>query len=54
MGFDFSALLGVTRFRGRIGEFWMEDYFDRYIRDKDHFTNAVKYYRKQPDEGRFV
>src|SRR5712692_6198050 len=25
----------------RRGQFWMEDYFDRYVRDGKHFANAV-------------
>ena len=27
----------------RTGQFWMEDYYDRYIRDEPHFLNTVKY-----------
>jgi Transposase IS200 like len=26
----------------REGQFWFEDYFDRYIRDAKHFANAVR------------
>ena len=29
----------------RTGQFWMEDYYDRYIRDEAHFLNTVKYIR---------
>jgi len=28
---------------GRKGKFWMEDYFDRYIRNDEHFYATVKY-----------
>ena len=32
----------------RSGQFWMEDYFDRYIRDENHFSNAVRYIENNP------
>ena len=32
----------------RRGRFWMEDYFDRYIRDHRHFTNAIAYIENNP------
>jgi REP element-mobilizing transposase RayT len=32
----------------RKGQFWMEDYFDRYIRDDEHFRNTVKYIENNP------
>lgn len=28
---------------GRKGEFWMKDYFDRYIRNEEHFDRVIKY-----------
>ncbi len=28
--------------------FWMEEYFDRYIRNADHFRNAVNYIENNP------
>jgi REP element-mobilizing transposase RayT len=33
---------------GRTGPFWMEDYFDRYIRDARHFQSVVKYIESNP------
>ena len=33
---------------GRTGPFWMEDYFDRYIRNARHFQTAVKYIENNP------
>jgi len=33
---------------GRTGPFWMEDYFDRYIRDARHFQTVVKYIEENP------
>ena len=32
----------------RNGQFWMEDYFDRYIRNAEHFRNAVSYIEHNP------
>ena len=33
---------------GRTGSFWMRDYFDRYIRDAEHFRKAVRYIENNP------
>ncbi|MGV3663138.1 MAG: REP-associated tyrosine transposase [Prosthecobacter sp.] len=33
---------------GRTGSVWQEDYFDRLIRDAEHFTNCVRYIRNNP------
>ncbi|MEO5343136.1 MAG: transposase [Gammaproteobacteria bacterium SHHR-1] len=30
------------------GQFWMREYWDRYIRDETHFLNAVEYIRNNP------
>lgn len=30
------------------GAFWQEDYFDRMIRDADHFVRCVRYIRRNP------
>ena len=32
----------------RAGPFWAEDYFDRVIRDEEHFWNAISYIHKNP------
>jgi REP element-mobilizing transposase RayT len=32
----------------RQGQFWMPDYFDRYIRDQAHFDRAMKYVDNNP------
>ncbi len=36
----------------RLGEFWMEDYFDRFIRNEQHFANAVAYVENNPVKAR--
>ncbi|RYG27582.1 transposase [bacterium] len=33
---------------GRTGSFWAEDYFDRFIRDEEHFWNCVSYIHQNP------
>jgi putative transposase len=38
----------------RRGQFWQEDYFDRFIRDQDHFQKAVHYIEKNPLKARLV
>jgi hypothetical protein len=32
----------------RRGQFWMEDYFDRYVRDGKHFASAIAYIENNP------
>lgn len=38
----------ANKILGRNGQFWMEDYFDRYIRDRKHFASAVSYIEDNP------
>jgi len=38
----------ANKILGRTGQFWMEDYFDRYVRDSKHFANAISYIEKNP------
>lgn len=38
----------ANRLLVRSGQFWQEDYFDRYIRDHDHFVNTVRYIEMNP------
>ncbi len=33
---------------GACGAFWQKDYFDRMIRDWDHFINVARYIRRNP------
>jgi REP element-mobilizing transposase RayT len=34
--------------RGTSGSMWMQDYFDRIVRDEKHFSNCVRYIRRNP------
>jgi len=36
----------------RLGQFWMEEYFDRYVRDAKHFSNATAYIENNPVRAR--
>ncbi len=40
--------LKANRLLGRRGKFWQEDYFDRYIRNYEHFESAVDYINLNP------
>jgi REP element-mobilizing transposase RayT len=36
----------------RKGQFWMEDYFDRFVRDGEHFAKTVRYIDSNPVKAR--
>jgi REP element-mobilizing transposase RayT len=38
----------ANKLLGRAGQFWQEDYFDRYIRDEGHFNGVVRYIEANP------
>ena len=38
----------ANRLLGRNGEFWYPDYYDRFIRDEQHFVRAVEYIEMNP------
>ena len=40
--------LKANRALGRKGQFWQEEYFDRYIRDYNHFIHTVSYIEWNP------
>jgi REP element-mobilizing transposase RayT len=42
----------ANRILGQTGQFWMEDYFDRYVRDAKHFDNAIVYIENNPVKAR--
>jgi REP element-mobilizing transposase RayT len=56
-GFDLSQIMHsqksytaheANKALGRTGAFWMEEYFDRYIRNEKHFWNTVRYIENNP------
>lgn len=44
---SFTALK-ANRLLQRSGKFWQEDYFDRYIRNQEHFEKTVSYIEMNP------
>lgn len=38
----------------REGEFWEREYFDRYVRDAEHYQQAVAYIEENPVKARLV
>ncbi len=38
----------INKVLGRTGSVWQPDYFDRYIRDADHFARALTYIENNP------
>lgn len=40
--------LKANRLLNRSGRFWQEDYFDRYIRDYEHFEKTINYIEMNP------
>jgi REP element-mobilizing transposase RayT len=42
----------INQRRGCRGTVWARDYFDRLIRDTDHFTNCVRHIRRNPIKAR--
>ena len=42
----------INRHLQRAGELWQRSYFDRLIRDADHFANCVRYIRRNPVKAR--
>jgi len=38
----------ANRILGRHGQFWQEDYFDRYVRNEEHYWAAVDYIEMNP------
>lgn len=40
--------LEANKILNRSGRFWYPDYFDRYIRDENHFGNVVRYIHNNP------
>jgi REP element-mobilizing transposase RayT len=43
-----GSALEINRLLGRSGPFWQRDYYDRYVRDMDHFHDCRIYIRNNP------
>jgi len=44
----------ANKLLGRTGSFWQEDYWDRFIRNEEHFATAVNYIDMNPVKARLV
>ena len=42
----------INKLLGRSGHFWQRDYFDRLVRDEQHFRNCVRYIRRNPTKAK--
>ena len=42
----------ANEYLNRSGQFWMEDYFDRFIRNEEHYWNTVRYIENNPVKAR--
>lgn len=38
----------ANKFLERSGKFWMRDYYDRFIRNDNHFEATINYIRNNP------
>lgn len=61
VGWNLSDIVGswksftskeANKLLGRTGRFWQEDYFDRFIRDEEHFGTVVNYIEANPVKAR--
>ena len=44
----------INKLLNRSGRLWMPEYFDRFIRDNDHFNNVVNYIHNNPVKAGLV
>ena len=44
----------INKLFDRQGRLWMPEYFDRYIRDEEHFNNVVNYIHNNPVKAGLV
>jgi len=42
----------ANKILGRHGHFWFKEYFDRYIRNGEHFRAVVRYIEENPVKAR--
>ncbi len=44
----------INKAMGSSGTFWQKDYFDRLIRDWQHFVNVARYIRRNPEKAKLA
>jgi REP element-mobilizing transposase RayT len=45
---------GINAIHGRTGQVWQRDYYDRFMRDEEHYWNTVRYIERNPVKARLV
>jgi putative transposase len=48
------AARNINKLIGRSGNLWQRDYFDRLVRDAQHFRNCIRYIRRNPEKARLT
>ena len=41
----------INKLLDRSGSLWQRDYFDRLVRDENHFANCIRYIRRNPQKA---
>jgi REP-associated tyrosine transposase len=44
----------INKLTGRSGTLWQRSYFDRLVRDENHFRNCIRYIRRNPRKARLT
>jgi putative transposase len=44
----------INKLLQRSGSLWQRDYFDRLVRDEQHFANCVRYIRRNPEKAQLT
>ncbi|QIF00763.1 transposase [Roseimicrobium sp. ORNL1] len=47
-----TSTWAINRLMQRSGKLWQDDYFDRLVRDGDHFASCVRYIRRNPEKAK--
>jgi REP element-mobilizing transposase RayT len=47
-----TSTWAINRQMQRSGKLWQDDYFDRLVRDGDHFASCVRYIRRNPEKAK--
>jgi REP element-mobilizing transposase RayT len=42
----------INKLFDRAGNLWQRDYFDRLVRDEQHFANCIRYIRRNPEKAK--
>ena len=41
----------IAKLLGRAGRLWQKDYYDRLVRNGDHFERCIRYIRRNPEKA---